>query len=1028
MNIFNISLFGQASAKKLLYHSCFFQYFLFFGLSGFFLLPTVQTLLNPRVIHAQEKEKPPTKQEKATKDLKVKEALEAAQRLRAFQEPRLAYKRLEKALHENPYSRSLQHALAELCLREPLLLSRQQAHKLYQALLETNPEDARAHAGLGEILFLEAGAYFGQPSVQAQEAIKSLNQAASEHLQKATEYNPQLTQAFFLLGEIERTKARELNPSDPNYTAHRSIAYKAAAQYYQKTLELDANFHEVYLSYALVLMELEEPQKGLEQVQAYELLNGENYATWDLKSRLALHLDPPNFSLLTRSLWNIRKIFPSIENDLFYSLSKRIQDHENQNQKLHHIQVLRSMSQIFSHQERLQVLAPYLPNQKDKSKEHATKEDKTTNTSHQPVFPEFCYLAASSFFELAIEASDPNSRKTYYHQALELLNHPFSSSDKNQDKEDPQENQPEKESNIEEAIFSADVPDFLRLRALCQLRLGLYQEAIQDFQELALYDKEDPNALAYAAVIPDIEAGFMSLKAFENYLDILDVTMSREQRIQLLQGLLAPWPDFSAGHSTLGWLFYRTSNFEKAVDHFDTALKRKKFYKPALYGRGLSLIRLAQFEAAQASLKKVFELEPDFRDVRFWHHLLEKAYEQKVDFQAILLFQESLQDSLPLQEQIEKLDRALLLWPSFFEALIERASQALQEEDLELVTSLSQRMLASASTPQERSRAHAFRANLARRHNDNQKALEEYQLAREYEKDDLERRASLFYLESYLLFTQKSYDQSYRLLQKATQEGLQFSAFQPDQETLEQIDPQDFIAGLSQDQKIYLQPQRQSGEKKNYRIKLSVGQEGPQYIDQSIDLVASLEMLSSPEKNGLYEINVYLEKQKDADNQDPNFNVLQGLEFQLKISPWFGLVEFPFAEDDPAYAPSLPLIQGICESFTITLGFKTLEFPFLWSGSHLQGVAHLGGRHEACYLQHNDLGELHFKRLAIDDFKSADDLVDFHAARKSIETKVILNPRHALKEVTMNVRRSSLTPEEDDVITKKIGLQLQLMD
>ncbi|MCK6440309.1 MAG: tetratricopeptide repeat protein, partial [Planctomycetes bacterium] len=780
----------------------------------------------------------------------------AAERLLAFERPSLAERRLKDGLKQYPGSRAIQHALASLYLGDELY-NPQEAYDRYRRLVDSDGDDAQAHAGLGEAALLLAG------NPDNTDKREEFSKQASGHLSKAAKLAPNQPRPLYLLGEMERTAGFEL-ASQPGGAEQLRQRLIAARRYFEAALALDPAYTDVLFALAETLLQLCDADNAVKHLNAIASLEGESLFWHELMAKASLCLDPPSYDLFMRSCIGAMKEDPRIERQVMAALAKRAASLDNRTLASELIMVIRSVDHAPSAAARMELLKPYIPRTLKEGEER-----------ERPVVPEFCYLASDAVFHEAMWAQDGDTRKRLLEQALTFL---------------------EAARDIEELI-----PDIARLRAVANMRLERYEPARTAFERTAELDPSDSDALAYARAMPELAQGRLTVEQFEQFLDIRGVAMQQAERIHQLEGLAAAAPQYVALRAFLGDLLFRNGDFQRALEHYTAALETQPDSVAALLGKGRTLARIGQWKDSLTTLKQIKQSGSE--EARYWMDIGERIETGTLKAEAFAKYHEAQHPAQSPTRAKECLDEALALTPAFFEALIARAELATKDKAFPLAGSLAAKALAAARNDKEKSSAHGKLADIAYASNDLPGAASGFRLARELERDNKERIASLYWLEAMSEFRSGNHVKVHSLLREATDSNIAIGPFIARPEAVELIKE-----GLlsTQGRSFDIAPRVLKGQVLTFHAELDIGSTGAieQRTGASFDVV--LRVLSTPAIDGIYELNVSFEGLP----QIGDFSALAKLTFTMKVSPWFGLVEQPVPDGTPGYLAALPVTQA----------------------------------------------------------------------------------------------------------------------
>jgi hypothetical protein len=217
------------------------------------------------------------------------------------------------------------------------------------------------------------------------------------------------------------------------------------------------------------------------------------------------------------------------------------------------------------------------------------------------------------------------------------------------------------------------------------------------------------------------------------------------------------------------------------------------------------------------------------------------------------------------------------------------------------------------------------------------------------------------------------------------------------------------------------------GQKVEFTVQLAVRGEGGGQRDMKLSLEYGLaiQVIETPENGGLWVLQLTC---KDAPGAE--FAALNNINMQLKISPWFGLVEAPpvtTLED-----VLNPAIQALCEAFTCGIGDAAVPAPLVWKNVLTKGPPHFGGQDSAeVGALTQALGdELLIERKAFAGRRVGDDSDPFRTElvnTRTVAARVKLTgPRRAIMETGFALHRMELTKARDDVLISDLNVKLLL--
>ncbi len=147
------------------------------------------------------------------------------------------------------------------------------------------------------------------------------------------------------------------------------------------------------------------------------------------------------------------------------------------------------------------------------------------------------------------------------------------------------------------------------------VRQGRYDEAIANLSKAA---KDHP------------DKGYVWYWLAEAYKGKRDYSSAIKCFEKALSLELSPGQKKSA-YGDLGWCYFWTMNYPKAIDSFSEALKLDPRWKDAIFGRAFSYKQIGRFQEAIEDFTKHLELEPNYKSsivARAWCYFYMRQYRQ----------------------------------------------------------------------------------------------------------------------------------------------------------------------------------------------------------------------------------------------------------------------------------------------------------------------------------------------------------------------------------------------------------------
>lgn len=146
--------------------------------------------------------------------------------------------------------------------------------------------------------------------------------------------------------------------------------------------------------------------------------------------------------------------------------------------------------------------------------------------------------------------------------------------------------------------FDPDCEEALYRSAMILAESEDYQSAVQHLKHLLLINNSDPRILLSLANV------YSFMHAFSDAYETLQIVIKQH-------------PDYAPGFHNLGVYFYRSKQWQAAIDAFKAAIEKKADYVDAYYHLGLIYLGLQQFLQSQQYFQSVHHLDATHVGARF---------------------------------------------------------------------------------------------------------------------------------------------------------------------------------------------------------------------------------------------------------------------------------------------------------------------------------------------------------------------------------------------------------------------------
>ncbi len=176
---------------------------------------------------------------------------------------------------------------------------------------------------------------------------------------------------------------------------------------------------------------------------------------------------------------------------------------------------------------------------------------------------------------------------------------------------------------LAEKLKESDQATTKNILGLAFLRRGMFDEAINEFEEAIVLDPEN------SAIYNNLGKAYIGVDKIE------DATRVLEQAVEIS-------PNFADIHNNLGYAYLKQEFCKKAVEHFQKAVELNSYYAEAFYNLALALVLNAHkredfnlsvncYTKVMDNMEKAFRINPNYRNEHFERgeeFLRQKDYEQ----------------------------------------------------------------------------------------------------------------------------------------------------------------------------------------------------------------------------------------------------------------------------------------------------------------------------------------------------------------------------------------------------------------
>lgn len=935
-------------------------------------------------------ESPPASDTGAIRSADLHPDVAAARRLIRFGDSDSARTRLSDSIKKSPDNVSVLVELANVEMSEfgrpPVALP------LARRAVELSPSNVEALLAFGDAASAVGGSRLF--SEKAGEGRLLLEEAAAS-ARKALELLPDNAPAHRLLADIAFRRSHDPAYDEEGKQDGRRQWVEQILVHAEAAIAQDPGHRSTRVRAANTCIELGKPQRALELLGDFDP-DTESLSEAEIRAEAALMLDPPDFALHGHCIAVMRRSYDSTFRQVLESISHFAAHQAKAGATSIAIELMHQTHQLeeMSHADRLAAMRPYLP-------------DATPGQPRmRPVIPQFCALAAEAQFEISHSVREAESSKALLREALRYAESTGLSG--------------ERLESLEEMV-----PALPEVAAYICITLGEWDKALKHMRRYSQLRPAEYDASAYVLLIPELAKGNMGIGHVGSFLLIRDKFMSSADRIREMESLVAAAPKFALAQAFLGTLLNESGAHERAAKHLTEALKIWPDHEESLLNLGRAQMQLRQWEASHATFTKLETIRPGYGNAGGLAEFVARVVGGSLPGDALALYLQSMPRAMPADARASLLDRCLTISPEFCEALADRAVIAAGKGDAKLAASLATRASESARSDAQRSAAEAALAEAAVAAGELAAAAAHYKSARLHEKSDKFRSASLAYVEGMVNALAGNHRESTELMASLPAADLmrvfagekdaadRLSASLPPQRSGDAIP----VAACA--------PTLKTGQRLTFdavaKFEVDGGVEPSDGIYQ---LGIAIECTGTPAITGAWELRVSVEVPADF-----HIKGMHGLEFAMKINPWFGLSATPPEIENLPPASLIMgnlLVNAVCEIFAGGLGTVNAADRAVFGRKSVPGLLHLNQSTEASVMRVTP-DEVAVERLAIADYRDAADARLRWEPRHRM-TAISVRDRESGMPRSLELRTERLTPVQKpaDVVISRIGIRMDV--
>ena len=601
-----------------------------------------------------------------------------------------------------------------------------------------------------------------------------------------------------------------------------------------------------------------------------------------------------------------------------------------------------------------------------------------------PLFLELYYLDARNALELAtLPTTEPEQRNHLYTVVLAALDKCEAMGD--------------------------EFADWHGLRAAALWELGEFEKAAEAYDQVAAMDEHDQEAAKHAMAARDILAGKFMAEDYEAYRSQLEYGDLRS-KLKVLKAVTLRSPKFFAAQMVLGKVAFMLKDFQTAFNAYGAGHKLEPENLECLDGVARAAMYTERYADSLAYFAKLNGLEADYQGAERWEGILgwvvDGGDQRRSAFRKWL---EASQAQVDQRARVNLLENAVLLDSEFAEALVDLCA-AHRGTKPKLASNYIERAIRTARDDYTRAAAHRERGRLRLSENQYMLAVSDFEAAYGYNKAD----GTDLLLAALAHHGLGKESEASAAMRKLFAEVPDTTLLRPPVSEAATLD----LVPVKSDGVLNLHPAYDVGDVALFTVRIEVSGEGGNQIERDLSLEYDLrvEVVDKPLHGGVWRVNVKVEGAPDA------FKQLNGLSFDLKISPWFGLLDEPDVGTNGDVIN--PALQALTEGLTVGIGDAPIPQPYLWKTDLTMGPPHLDSSIEAGALVEKIGNTMAVQRRALAG-RQLGRGEDQHGSSRAVEARVTVGgSKRALREVEVQFLVKTLTPEKDDVAKSRLYVKL----
>jgi tetratricopeptide (TPR) repeat protein len=532
-------------------------------------------------------------------------------------------------------------------------------------------------------------------------------------------------------------------------------------------------------------------------------------------------------------------------------------------------------------------------------------------------------------------------------------------------------------------------------------QLGKWDEAAKAYDDVARLDPRDTEAIKHAAAARDISAGKYTAQDYEYYRMQLGYGDLKDKRAAL-RIVITRSPKFFAAQLLLGKVAFMLSDFETSYGAYLAGHKLEPGNLECADGVARAAMRTERYDDALRYFQEVNKLEKNYEGGVRWEGIVAWVAaggpERK---RAFKLWLEASAPSIDNSARRKLLEEAVNFEPDFAEALVDLAGIN-RNTNAKVAENFLLRALTCARDDDTRAAAHREYGRLKLSQNKPGEAIGQFESAYETLKSDGTDMLLIALCWRDLDKQSEAAAAMRKLFAEVPGSGL----LRPSYNDVLQLD----LAAVQADGPRALSPAYDIGDKLGFAVRIEVEGKGGGQLGKELSLEydLNLQVLEKPMQNGVWRLKLSFANVPDE------FNALEKIDTELKISPWFGLLAEPELGDLGQIAN--PAIQAIAEGLTAGLGDAVVAPPYIWTNDLTAGPPHFGGAAVEGSCLQESLGDsftIMRRGLAGRQLGRGEDQ---HNYSRALEARVSCGgSKRSLREVEFQILIKELTPEKDDV-------------